>query len=93
MVIKNIKKLQILLLLKLITYLFGGGDMEMDGENVFTDAKNAYNKNVKDTKLGKALKKSVVNAIGDVYDVGENKLGTHKYTKPISKVTNYPGLV
>ena len=64
---------------------FGGGDMEMDGGNVFTDVKKAYNKNIKNSKLGTALRKSTGNILGDIYDKGENQLGKNKYTKPISE--------
>ena len=62
-----------------------GGEMEMDGGNVFTNAKKAYNKNIKNSKLGTALRKSTGNILGDVYDKGENQLGRNKYTKPISE--------
>jgi hypothetical protein len=61
---------------------FGG---EMDGGNVFTNAKKSYNKNIKNSKLGTALRKSTGTILGDVYDKGENELGKNKYTKPISE--------
>ena len=41
---------------------FGG---EMDGGNVFTNAKKSYNKNIKNSKLGTALRKSTGNVLGD----------------------------
>jgi hypothetical protein len=44
----------------------------MDVRNVFTNAKNAYKKNINKSKLGSALRKSGGNVLGDVYDVGEN---------------------
>jgi len=62
-----------------------GGEMEMDGGNVFSNAKKAYNKNVKNSKLGTALRKSTGNILGDVYDAGENQLGRNRITKPISE--------
>jgi hypothetical protein len=68
-----------------VKYWFGGGDMEMDGGNVFTNAQKSYNKNIQNSKLGSALRKSTGNILGDVYDKGENELGKHKYTKPISE--------
>ena len=62
--------------------VFGG---EMDGGNVFSNAKKSYNKNIKNSKLGAALRKSTGTILGDVYDKGENELGKNKYTKPISE--------
>jgi hypothetical protein len=50
---------------------FGG---EMDGGNVFTNAKKSYNKNIENSKLGTALKKSTGNILGDVYDKREINL-------------------
>ena len=57
----------------------------MDGGNVFTNAQKSYNKNIQNSKLGSALRKSTGNILEDVYDKGENELGKHKYTKPISE--------
>jgi hypothetical protein len=62
---------------------FGGEEME--GGNVFTNAKKAYNKNIKNSKLGTALRKTTGNILGDVYDKGENELGKNKYARPISE--------
>jgi hypothetical protein len=42
--------------------LFGG---EMDGGNLFTNAKKSYNKNIKNSKLGTALRKSTGTILGD----------------------------
>jgi hypothetical protein len=61
---------------------FGG---EMDGGNVFTNAKKTYNKNIKNSKLGTALRKSTGTILGDVYNKGEKKLSKSKYTIPISE--------
>jgi hypothetical protein len=62
-----------------------GGEMEMDGGNIFTNAKKSYNKNIKNSKLGTALRKSTGNIIGDIYDKGENELGKNRITRPISE--------
>jgi hypothetical protein len=61
---------------------FGG---QMDGGNIFTNAKKTYNTKIKNSKLGTALRKSTGNILGDIYDKGENQLGKNKYTKPISE--------
>ena len=61
---------------------FGG---EMDGGNVFTNAKKSYNKNIINSKLWTALRKSTGTILEDVYYKGENELGKNKYTKPISE--------
>jgi hypothetical protein len=53
---------------------FGGGDIEMDVGNVFTDAKNAYHKKILKNKVGNAVRKSGGNVLGDVYDDSENEL-------------------
>jgi hypothetical protein len=47
--------------------------------------KKSYNKNIKNSKLGTALRKSTGTILGDVYNKGENELGKNKYTKPISE--------
>lgn len=62
---------------------FGGGEME--GGNVFTNAKKSYNTKIKNSKLGTALRNSTGNILGDIYDKGENELGKNKYTRPISE--------
>ena len=62
-----------------------GGEMEMDGGNIFTNAKKSYNKNIKNSKLGTALRKSTGNILGDIYDKGENELGKNRITRPISE--------
>jgi hypothetical protein len=59
--------------------------MKMNGRNVFTNAKKSYNKNIKNSELGTALRKYTGNILGDVYDKGEKQLGKNKYTRPISE--------
>ena len=71
--------------------LFGGeleneSESEVEGGKIsFKGIKNAYNKNVKNTKLGKALRDSTGMAIGDVYDKAGKELDKNKYGKPISQ--------
>ena len=62
---------------------FGGGEME--GGNVFTNAKKSYNKNIKNSKLETALRKTTGTLIDDIYDKGENELGKNRITRPISE--------
>jgi len=57
---------------------FGG---DMDGGNVFTNAKKSYNNNIKNYKLGTSLRKCTGTILGDVYDEGGNELGKNTYTK------------
>jgi len=76
----------------------------MEGEGLFDDIKKGYNRKVKNSDLGKALRESAGMAIGDVYDKGAKKIGKNKYGKPISqhmrdkrgsnvkKLTEYTGL-
>ena len=91
-----------------IKKLFGGeieGDeKEMEGEGFFYDIKKGYNRKVKNSDLGKALRGSAKSAISDGYDRGARELGKNKYGKPISqymknkrgsntrKLTGYTGL-
>jgi len=92
--------------IKGLSKLFGGeleGD-EMEGEGIFDDIKKGYNRKVKKSALGKALRDSAGSAIGDVYDRGAREIGKNKYGKPISqymrnkrgsnvdKLTGYTGL-
>jgi hypothetical protein len=71
--------------------LFGGeleseSESEVEGGKIsFKGIKKAYNKNVKNTKLGKALRDSTGMAIGDVYDKAGKELDKNKYGKPISQ--------
>ena len=81
--------------------MFGG---EMEGDGFFKDIKKGYNRKVKNSALGKALRESAGTAIGDVYDRGAKELDKNKYGKPISqymrnkqgsnvdKLTGYTGL-
>ena len=41
--------------------------------------KQSYNKNVKNTKLGKALKETAGTALGQVYDTGTNMIGNTRH--------------
>ena len=68
--------------LKGLSKMFGG---EMEGEGFFDDIKKGYNKKVKNSDLGKALRESSGMAIGDVYDRGAKELGKNKYGKPLSQ--------
>jgi actin-like ATPase involved in cell morphogenesis len=79
---------------------FGGGDMEVEGAKISMSAiKKSYNKNVKNTKLGKALKETAGNAIGDVYDKGTEMIGNTKHLSGIAGVLKkgkkvmYPNLL
>jgi len=89
-----------------LSKMFGGeldGD-EMEGEGFFDDIKKGYNKKVKNSALGKALRESAGMAISDGYDRGAREIGKNKYGKPISqymrnkkgsnvdKLTGYTGL-
>jgi len=94
--------------IKGLSKLFGGeldGDEdEMEGEGFFDDIKKGYNRKVKNSALGKALRGSARSAISDGYDRGAKELGKNKYGKPISqymrnkrgsnvdKLTGYTGL-
>jgi len=89
-----------------LSKMFGGelDDDEMEGEGFFDDIKKGYNKKVKNSALGKALRESARSAISDGYDRGAKELGKNKYGKPISqymrnkrgsnvdKLTGYTGL-
>jgi hypothetical protein len=52
---------------------FGGGDVE-GGMLSMADIKKSYNKNVKNTKLGKTIKETAGTALGQVYDTGTNMI-------------------
>jgi predicted ATP-dependent protease len=43
------------------------------------DIKKSYNKNVKNTKLGKALKETAGSALGQVYDTGVVQIGNTRH--------------
>jgi len=62
--------------------MFGFGDLEQDVEGgmlSISDIKKSYNKNVKNTKLGKALKGTAGSALGQVYDTGTNHIGNTRH--------------
>ena len=58
--------------------MFGFGDME-GGKISMAAIKQSYNKNVKNTKLGKALKETAGTALGQVYDTGTNMIGNTQH--------------
>ena len=62
--------------------MFGG---EMEGEGFFNDVEKGYNRKVKNSKLGSALRDTAGMAIGDVHDRGAKELGKYKYGKPVSQ--------
>ena len=65
--------------------MFGFGDMEMEGGKISMSAiKQSYNKNVKNTKLGKALKETAGSALGQVYDTGTNMIGNTRYLSGVA---------
>jgi hypothetical protein len=43
------------------------------------DMKKSYNKNVKNTKLGKAIRETAGSALGQVYDTGTNMIENTKH--------------
>jgi hypothetical protein len=48
------------------------------------DIKKSYNKNVKNTKLGKAIKETAGTALGQVYDTGTNMIGNTNHLSGIA---------
>ena len=84
--------------------MFGGEMDEMGGDGFFKDIKKGYNRKVKNSDLGKALRGTARSAISDGYDRGAEELGKYKYGKPVSqyvrnkkgsnvdKLTGYTGL-
>ena len=88
--------------------MFGGeleSESEMEGGKIsFKGIKNAYNKNVKNTKLGKALREGAEKGIDNLYDKGVVKIGDTKHlgkvadllkkskTKNVSKLSQMSGL-
>ena len=84
--------------------MFGGEMEEMEGDGFFKDIKKGYNRKVKNSDLGKALRGTARSAISDGYDLGQKELGKYKYGKPVSqyvrnkkgsnvdKLTGYTGL-
>ena len=86
--------------------MFGFGDMEdVEGGMIsMSDIKKSYNKNVKNTKLGKAIRETAEKGLGEVYDKGVVKIGNTKHfsgiadvlkkgkVKNVSKLTQMSGL-
>ena len=54
--------------------MFGFGDLE-GGKISMGDIKQSYNKNVKNTKLGKAIRETAEKGLGDIYDKGTEMMG------------------
>ena len=87
--------------IKGLSKMFGG---EIEGDGFFKDVKKKYNRRVKNSDLGKALRESAGLAITDGYNLGQKELGKNKYGKPLSqymlnkrgsnvdKLTGYTGL-
>jgi len=97
--------------LKGLSKMFGGEleseseDDEVQGGKIsFKGIKKAYNKNVKNTKLGKALREGAEKGIDNLYDKGVVKIGDTKHlgkvadllkkgkTKNVSKLSQMSGL-
>ena len=54
--------------------------MEVEGGKISMSAiEQSYNKNVKNTKLGKAIKETAGTALGQVYDTGTNMIGNTRH--------------
>ena len=67
-----------------VKQMFGfGGDIE-GGKISMSAIKQSYNKNLKNTKLGKALKETAGNALGQVYDTGMNMIGNTRYLSGVA---------
>jgi hypothetical protein len=69
--------------------MFGFGDMDQDVEGgmlSMADIKKSYNKNVKNTKLGKALKETAEKGLGQVYDTGVVQIGKTKHLGSVADV-------
>ena len=69
--------------IKGLSKMFGGEMDDMEGDGFFKDIKKGYNKKVKNSKLGSALRDSAGMAISDGYDRGAKELGKYKYGKPV----------
>lgn len=67
-----------------IKKIFGFGEME--GGNIFSDVKKAYNKNVKNTPIGNAIRTGARQGLSRGYDAGTKLLDGNKYTKPIATI-------
>jgi len=65
-----------------------GGEMEgedMEGDGFCKDLKKGYNRKVKNSQLGSALRETTGMVVGDIYDSGAKELGKYKYGKPVSQ--------
>ena len=65
-----------------VKQMFGFGDLEQTvegGKISMADIKKSYNKNVKNTKLGKALKETAEKGLGQVYDTGTEMIGNTRH--------------
>ena len=65
--------------------MFGFGDME-GGMISMSDVKKSYNKNVKNTKLGKAIKETAEKGLGQVYDTGTEMIRNTRHLGGIANV-------
>jgi hypothetical protein len=63
-----------------------GGEMDMEGGNIFNTIKGAYNKNVKNTKAGEALRGVARRGLSTGFDKGTQLLDSNKFTKPIARI-------
>jgi hypothetical protein len=86
--------------------MFGFGmDQDVEGGMLsMADMKKSYNKNVKNTKLGKAIRETAGTALGQVFDTGTNMIGNTRHLggvadalkkgkqKNVSKLTQLSGL-
>ena len=68
--------------IKGLSKMFGG---EMEGDGLFDDIKKGYNRKVKNSKLGSALRETTGMLVSDAYDRGAKELGKNKYGKPLSQ--------
>jgi hypothetical protein len=61
--------------------MFGFGmDQDVEGGKIsMADIKKSYNKNVKNTKLGKTIKETAGTALGQVYDTGVVQIGNTRH--------------
>jgi hypothetical protein len=69
--------------------MFGFGEMEGEGEGgmiSMSDIIKSYNKNVNNTKLGKAIRESAEKGLGDIYDKRVVKIGDTRNLKSIADV-------
>ena len=69
--------------------MFGFGEMEEDVEGGMisvSDIKKSYNKNVKNTKLGKSLRETAEKGLGVIYDKGTEMIENTKYLNGVADV-------